>query len=71
MSAFCGVAVDIPGFLITLHRMTTEDYSKIALPMAITMGVVRIVVAFAILSLAVTLQGKKSRLAKGLQHKTH
>ena len=56
LSAIIGVANSIPSFLILLHRMTAEQYGKVAVPAAIATGVTRIIFAVAILALAIKMK---------------
>ena len=50
------MAASIPDFLILLHRLSPQDYTKIAIPIVITLGSARIVAASALLALAIKMK---------------
>ena len=56
VSAFASIAVSIPQFLILIHRLSPQDYGRIAIPIAIATGVARIAAAVALLALAVRMK---------------
>ena len=56
ISAIISVAASIPEFLILLRRLSPQDYAKIAIPIAITLGAARIVAASALLTLAIKMK---------------
>ena len=56
ISAIISVAASIPEFLILLRRLSPQDYTKIAIPIAITLGTTRIVAASALLALAIKMK---------------
>ena len=62
ISAIISVAASIPEFLILLRRLSPQDYTKIAIPIAITLGAARIVAASALLALAIKMKKMTEQL---------
>ena len=56
ISAIFSVASSIPSFLILLHRLTAQQYEKVAVPVALATGIARFAFALAVLALAIRMK---------------
>lgn len=56
LSAIISIIASVPQFLILLHKITPQQYGKIAIPFVFTAGVARIASATALLALAVRMK---------------
>jgi hypothetical protein len=55
-TAVVGVMAGVPPLLIHLHTLSVQQYGRVAIPIAVASGIVRLLFAVACLALAVTMK---------------